>query len=102
MLAVKGILWRRCVFGYAPAHWQRLEANALLFPGGWVGRSKEIYSRGHTIAVDKASDGVRYEGARSGVGRRVSARYVTEVPVAASFHPSAGTLNTPARIDYKA
>jgi len=32
-------------------------------------------SRGRTVAESKASDGVRYAGARIGVGRRVTERY---------------------------
>ena len=35
-------------------------------------------ARGRIVAEGKASDGVRYAGARSGVGRRVSGRYETK------------------------
>jgi len=50
------------------------------FPGdrGWVGGSKETNSRGRTVAKSKASVGVRYAGAQSGVGRRVSEPYDTK------------------------
>jgi len=41
--------------------------------------SKETDSRGRTVGESKASDGLRYAGARSGVGRRVTERYETKV-----------------------
>ena len=40
---------------------------------------KETDSRGRTVAESKASDGVRYAGARSGVGCRVTERYETKI-----------------------
>jgi len=41
--------------------------------------SQETDSRGRTVAESKASDGVRYAGAQSDVGRRVTVRYATMV-----------------------
>jgi hypothetical protein len=68
--------------------------------------SKETDSRGRTVAESKASDGVRYAGARSGVGRRVSERYETKVKRlyrwGASFLLAAGALKTPTRNGYTA
>ena len=40
---------------------------------------KETDPRGRTVAESKASDGVRYADARSGVGRRVTERGATKV-----------------------
>jgi len=52
-----------------PAHRQRLEANALLLPGrgGRVQRNRLAWPHRRR---GLASDGVRYAGARSSVGRR--------------------------------
>ena len=71
-----------------------------------MGGSKETDSRGRTVAESKASDGVRYAGARIGVGRRVTERYETKgirlYRWVQTFLLAAGALKTPARNSYNA